>query len=149
MRLHRNHYRAVYAGLIIAAFFIPAYNNISAFRFLWMAIGAINTDSELTFIDLTVVLIPLLLIPAASLVVFIRALKKKTQNSLLLSLPFFSLAFFFLILSFDMNRQVNSLNILELLKQMSVGFYIAAFASFLLLFTHSRRESLNLHSGNR
>jgi hypothetical protein len=149
MRLNRNQYRAVCAVLIIVAFFIPAYRNVSAFNYLWLAINARTTDTELTLIDLAVVLLPLLLIPVAAIMVLVRALKRKTQNTLLLCLPLFSLFFFFLILSFDISRQVSNLNTLELLKQMSVGFYVAALASVFLLLTYSKREAFNLHIGHR
>lgn len=147
MRVNRYQYRAVYSAMVIIAFFIPAYHNVSAFGFLIMISGYIDTDSEITLIDLSVVLLPLLLIPATALLILIKAISKKPLSSLLLSLPFFSLTFFFLILSVDMNRHVNSNSILELFTQMSVGFYLAAFASLLLLFSYSRRESLNLGSG--
>lgn len=145
MSLHRNQYRAFYAALIVAAFFIPAYDKVSAFQFLWVAVDSIDNDTELTFIDLMVVLIPLLLIPFTAVLILFRAIRNKSQNSLLLGLPFFSLIFFFLLLSFDMSQQASTLNALELLKQMQVGFYIAALASLLLLLSYSRRESLNLH----
>jgi len=146
MRLHRNHYRVLFAVLVITAFFIPAYDKISAFSFFGIAIGSVASDEELTLLDLLVVLIPLLLIPVASLLILFRAIRKKPLNSLLLSIPFFSLAFFFLILSFDMNRQLNMFTMLELLRQMKVGFYIAVSASLLLLFSYSRKESFNLTS---
>lgn len=135
--------------MVITAFFIPAYQSISAFRFLIMAIGTIGNDSEITLIDLLVILLPLLLIPATALLILIKAINKKPLNSLLLRLPFFSITFFFLILSLDMTRQVASNNVFDLLTKLSVGFYLAAFASLLLVFSFSRRESLNMGSGRR
>ena len=149
MRLSRNQCRAIYAGLIIIACFIPAHGHVSAFSFLQLAIGGIHSDTELTVIDLVVVLIPLLLIPTAAMIVLVRALQNKTLNSLLLGLPFFSLSFFFLILSFDVNRQGASGNIFGLLLEMNIGFYIAMAASLLLLVSYSRREALNLSSRRR
>ncbi len=146
MRINRNKYRALYAALVLIAFFIPAYSNVSAFQFLFLAVGSITGESEITLLDLAVVLIPLLLVPLGAALILIRSVKKKPLNSLLLGLPFFSIAFFFLILSFDVNRQVNNTNAFGLLKQMSIGFYIAASASLFLLFSYSRREALNLNS---
>lgn len=144
MRLNRNQYRAIYAALVIIAFFVPAYSNISAFQFLFLAIGAVGADNEITPVDLLVVLVPLLFIPLAAIIVLIKAMKKKPLNSLLLGLPFFSIAFFFLIMSFDMNRQSNAGGMFGLFREMSIGFYIAAAASLLLLLSNNRRESLKI-----
>jgi hypothetical protein len=149
MSFNRNRSRAIYAALLLLAFFIPAYNQVSAFRFLIQAVSSAGNDNEITLVDLLVVLLPLLLIPATALLILVKAVNKKPLNSLLLSLPFFSMSFFFLILSFDINRQASGSNALGLLKQMSPGFYLAAFASLLLLFSYSRREALNLGSGRR
>jgi fatty-acid desaturase len=136
----------LYSALLIAAFFIPAYNHVSAFSFIGLAIGAVSTDSEVTFIDIMVVLLPLLFIPISACIILWRAFKHRPFNGLLLSLPLFFLLFFFLILSFDMNRQVNNVNAITLIKEMSIGFYLAALASVLLLFSYSKREALNLGS---
>ncbi len=146
MRFNRHHSRSLYAALIITAFFIPAYNSDSAFRFLTMAIGSLSTDAEVTVLDLLVVILPLLLIPVACGMILFRSLKKMPVNTILLGLPFFSIVFFFLILSFDMNRQITTTNAFALLTQMSIGFYVAAAASLLLLCSYSRREALNLGS---
>lgn len=144
MAVKRNQFRALYAILVIISFFIPAYNHFSAFQFLLLALSSLGAESEITLIDLLVILFPLLLIPFTALLILIRSLSKKPLNTLLLCLPFFSFSFFFLIFSLDMVRQVNSGNVLNLLTQMRIGFYLAAAASLLLLFSYSRRESLNL-----
>lgn len=149
MRFSRNQTRAIYAGLIIVAFFIPAHGDTSAFGFLKLAINSIGSDTELTVIDLMVFLIPLLLIPATATIVLVRALQNKALNSLLLGLPFFSLTFFFLIFSFDVNWQGAGGNALSLLLQMSIGFYTAVVASLLLLLSYSKREALNLSPRRR
>ncbi|HEV7331109.1 MAG TPA: hypothetical protein VGN63_08730 [Flavisolibacter sp.] len=147
MRISRNQYRAIYATLILIAFFIPAYDNISAVGFLNLALGTVNSDDEMTMIDFVIISFPLLLIPLTAIIILFKSLRKKSLNSLLLSLPFFSLTFFILLLSFDVNKEVNNAGIFSLLKDMTFGFYIACFASLLLLLSHSRREALN--SGSR
>jgi hypothetical protein len=139
----------MYAALIIIAFFVPAYGSTSAFRFFISAIDSVGSDSEITLMDIFIVLLPLLLVPLAAAIILFRAIRRMAPNSLLLGLPFFSIAFFFLILSFDVTRQVNNGNVFRLLKQMSVGFYIAILASLLLLMSYSRREALNLSSGRK
>jgi hypothetical protein len=65
-----------------------------------------------------------------------------------LAMPLFFIAYFFLILSFDMSRQMTNANAFSLLTQMSIGFYVATAASVLLLFSYSRREALNLGAGH-
>lgn len=146
MRLSRNKYRMIYSSLLIAAFFIPAYSGLSAFGFIRLAIGAVRTDAEVTIVDLLVIVLPLLFIFFSSLVILLRAIKRKPLNGLLLSLPLFFLLFFFLIISVDRSRQLTSTNLFNLMRDMSPGGYIAAFASVLLLFSYSRREALNLSS---
>lgn len=147
MRLSRNRFRMIYAALVIVSFFIPAYQNVSAFEFFSLAIGDIRSEADVTLLDLVVILIPLLLIPFTALYVLMRAANKKPMNGLLLGLPLFSFAFFFLILSLDINRNVNNVDVLELLKEMSFGFYITAMGALLLLFTYSKKEALNVGAG--
>lgn len=144
--MSRNRYRMLYSALLIAAFFVPAYNNISAFTFIGLALSAVRTDTEVTLIDLAVILLPLLFIPISGFIILYRAVKHKPFNGLLLSLPLFFLLFFFLILSFDMNRHLNNVNMIGLIKDMSVGFYLASLASVLLLLSYSKREALNYGS---
>lgn len=143
MRISRNQYRTLYASLIIIAFFIPAYDNISGAGFLNLAFGTVNRDDELTMVDFLIISIPLLLIPLTAFIILFKSLRKKSLTGLLLSLPFFSLVFFILLLSFDMNKEVNNAGIFSLLKNMRYGFYIASMASLFLLFSQSRREALN------
>lgn len=147
MRISRNQYRAFSAILIIIAFFIPAYENISGVGFLNLALGTVNNDDEMTMVDFIIISFPLLLIPFTALVILFKSLRKKALTSLLLSLPFFSLAFFMVLLSFDMNKDASHSGIFNLLKNMRFGFYIVCIASLLLLFSQSRREALN--SGSR
>ena len=146
MRMSRNRYRIIYSALLLAAFFLPAYNNVSAYRFTGLAIESAQTDAEVTFMDAMVILIPLLFIPISALLILFRALQQKPINGLLLSLPLFFLFFFFVILSFDVNRETSNADILGMLKDMRFGFYMAAMASVLLLFSYSKRESLNVGS---
>ena len=94
MRLSRNRYRMIYSSLLIAAFFIPAYGGVSAFGFIRLAIGAVRTDSEVTLVDVLVIVLPLLFILLSALVILLRAVKRKPFNGLLLCLPFFFLLFF-------------------------------------------------------
>ena len=147
MSLKRPHQRAIYAALIIIAFFIPAYNGVSAFQFLF-TIGSLTSDSEITIVDLLVIALPLLLIPATAMLILLKTIRQQPLNSFLLGMPFFSIAYFFLILSFDMSRQMTNANAFSLLTQMSIGFYVATAASVLLLFSYSRREALNLGAGH-
>ncbi|NTS41527.1 MAG: hypothetical protein EOO10_24025 [Chitinophagaceae bacterium] len=147
MRFSRNQYRAIYASLIIVAFFIPAYNNISAAGFLSLALNTVRSDDEMTMIDFVIISFPLFLILLTALIILFQSLRKRTSTSLLLGLPLFSLAFFIVLLSFDVNKEVSNAGVFSLLKNMRYGFYIASLASVLLFLSHSRREALN--SGQR
>lgn len=143
MVLNRSKCRAIFALLIIFAFFVPAYHSVSAFQFLFIALSALRADNEVTFIDLLVVLLPLLSIPLTALFIFIRTVINKPLNVLLLNIPFFSVTFFFLIFSLDMNRQSSSTTVFDLLPQMRIGFYLATLASLLLIFSYSREEAMD------
>lgn len=96
--------------------------------------------------DALVILFPLLFIPISALLILFRALRQKPVSGLLLSLPLFFLFFFFVIFSFDVNRETSNADMLAMLKDMRFGFYVAAMASVLLLFSYSKRESLNFGS---
>jgi hypothetical protein len=148
MKVNRNQYRAIYAALLIIAFFIPAYDDVSAFQFSLLVLRSAGADNEITLLDLLVILLPLLLILLTAMLILFKAVNKRPLNSLLLCLPFFSIAVFFLLLLFDINRQIDGTSLLNLLTQMHIGFYVAGFASLLLLFSYSRRESLNLGTGS-
>jgi hypothetical protein len=146
MRITRNQSRAVCASIIIIAFFIPAYGEVSALGFLNLAIHSASNDAELTLFDLTIVLIPLLLIPLTAILILFRSLQKRTLNSLLLGIPFVSLIFFMLLVWLDINQGMESPGVLRFFKNMRLGFYLAGLASLLLLFSQSRREALNAGS---
>lgn len=143
MRISRNHSRAICASLIIIAFFIPAYDNISALDFLHLAIYSVSNDAELTFVDLLIVSTPLLLVPLTAIIILYRSLQKKALHHLLLALPFFSLTFFLLLVSFDINKDLAGSGIVSLLKNMRTGFYLAALAALLLLLSPTQHESLD------
>lgn len=149
MRIKRNHQRVLCAALVLVAFFAPAYGNVSAFQLIFLALSSVHAESEITLVDVLIILLPLLLIPAAAAIILIRAIYQKPPNSFLLGLPFFALAFFFVIFSFDVNRQVGTVSVFGLLGKMQTGFYVAAFASLLLLLSYSRSETLNLRSNHR
>lgn len=147
MRFSRNQYRSLYATLIIVAFFIPAYNNISAAGFLSLALNTVRSDDEMTIFDFVIISFPLFLILLTAFIILFQSLRKRSSTSLLLGLPLFSLAFFIVLLSFDLNKEVSNAGIFSLLKNMRYGFYIASFAALLLFLSYSRRDALN--SGNR
>lgn len=148
LRISRNTYRMMYSALLLATFFTPAYNNISGFHFIGLAFGTAQSDAEVTFVDLLVVVVPLLFVPLSALLILYRAARRRPFTGLLLALPLFFLLFFFLILSFDVNRQAANSGLFSFLRNMSLGFYMAACAAVLLLLSYSKRESFNLSSEN-
>ena len=146
MRMSRNRYRMLYSALVVAAFFVPAYGGVSAFHFLELAISSVQTDPEITFVDVFVILLPLVFVLISALLIFYRASRQQHLSGLVLSLPLFFLLFFCLILSFDMNRQLDNASTLGLVKEINVGFYVASVASVLLLFSYNKREAMNLET---
>lgn len=143
MRNTRNQYRMLFSALLIAAFFLPAYSHISAFGFIGLAINAVETDAELTLIDLSVVLLPLLLIPFSAIYIFWRAIRQKPLSGMLLSLPFAFFLLFTLVVSLDISRHLADTGPVGFVKEMRFGFYLAALAAILLLFTYRKRKSVN------
>lgn len=146
MHISRNQYRMLNSALLIAAFFLPAYNNISAVQFIGLAIGTVQTDAEVSLTDLLLVLTPLLFIPVSAFIILLRAAMRKPTTGLLLSLPFLFLLFFSLLLSFDLSRQVTDPGLFSILKEVCPGYYISASAAVLLLLSYRRRESAEIPS---
>jgi hypothetical protein len=146
MQFTRNRYRIIYSALVILAFFLPAYSNVSAFGFLRMALVAAKTDAELTYLDVLVVLLPLLFIPLSATMILFRAATRRRGNGLLLALPLFFLAFFVFILSFDISRQLGG-SLVSLVTLMRPGFYLGVLASLLLVLSYRRNETLPVDAG--
>lgn len=134
--------RLLFCILIIAAFFIPAYHNISALGFISLAFQEADKHADITFIDVLILITPLVFIPVTALVIMIRSVTYVPIRKTIIVLPFLLLVFFLAILSFSGNSNSYNLFASTILLNMQVGFYLAGAASLLLIFTknHSRRH---------
>jgi hypothetical protein len=140
MKLLNNKSRLLFCSLIIAAFFIPSYNNISGFGFINLVLQEAKTPGEITLTDAVVIIIPLLFIPISALIVFIRSALHLPTRKTFISCPLLFLFFFFAVLVFSAKNASADLSSPGNLLDMQIGFYIAATASLFLIFTKNGRK---------
>ncbi|MDQ6609017.1 MAG: hypothetical protein M3Y85_04270 [Bacteroidota bacterium] len=137
MKLLIEKSRALLSLLIIIAFFIPAYKDNSAFSFISLALSEVNTNSDITIIDVYIFNTLLILIPLTALAVFITSLMRKSVRQIVIVLPFLLLVFTLAVLATS-EAGGNNLSVLKLFAGLKVGFYLAAVSSFSLMFTKNR-----------
>jgi len=135
MKLLNTKTRLLLCLFIIAAFFIPAYNNVSGFNFISIALSEAKTPGEVTLTDVIIVLAPLVIIPISALVIFIRSAIHLSTRKTFISLPFLFLAFFFAVILLSARNISTELSGMGALFNMQLGFYLAAASSALLIFT--------------
>ena len=81
--------------MIIIAFFVPAYNNISGFGFISLAFTESKKNGEITFTDILIIIVPLFALFLAALVILLRTVAYRPTRRLYLTLPLLFLFFFF------------------------------------------------------
>jgi glucan phosphoethanolaminetransferase (alkaline phosphatase superfamily) len=140
MKLLSNKTRLLLSILIIISFFLPAYNAISAFKFISLALSETTPPTDINLIDVLMILAPLVLIPIIAIVVFIRSYMKASTPTTVTGLPLLFLMFFFGILFFTGNISSISSPAYKFLLKMQIGFYLTVIASLLLLFTRNGRQ---------
>lgn len=140
MPLLSNKSRLPLSVLLLIAFFIPAYNNVSAFTFIGLAFSEAKAQTEITFIDVLILITPLIFIPVIAVVILIRSVMQVRIRKSVTGLPLLLLLFFIALLSFTGNRSTLHFPVSKLLFGMQVGFYLTAIASLLLLFTKNKRK---------
>jgi glucan phosphoethanolaminetransferase (alkaline phosphatase superfamily) len=140
-----NKYRLPLAILNLISFFIPAYDNTSGFQFIGLAFAEAEARAEITLIDVLIIITPLIFIPVITLVVCIRSAMKARIRTTIIGLPLVLLVFFFVLLVFTGIASNDHITASKLFFSMEIGFYVAAIASLLLIFTkngsrHKRRR---------
>jgi hypothetical protein len=124
--------------LILGAFFLPAYQDISGFTFIPMALSSTEEQSEISSADIFVAIIPLVLIPLSSIAILVRTYMRRPIRKTFKALPLISLAIFTFILFLSLRTIVGSgMTSLRILSHFREGFYLIAIASVLLPFTRS------------
>ena len=137
MKYLKTRARLILCILIIAAFFIPSYNNVSAYGFIKLAFLETKDHSEVTSTDVLITIVPLLLVPLSALVIVIRTAVHLPTRKTYLGLPLIFLIFFFVILLPGGSTISGKFSDPKVLLEMQAGFYLAATAAVLLLFTRS------------
>lgn len=132
--------RPLLCCLILIAFFIPSFENVSGLGYINHAFSEVRKSGEITRTDALITIIPLLLIPFFALIILIRSIRHMNTRKTYLALPFVFLCFFFAIL-FLTSGSTGSFSSFKVLFQMQIGFYLSAMASLLLVFTkHYKRK---------
>lgn len=134
---NQNILRIVLCLAIIAAFFLPLYNDtvigttLSAWQILTGGFKDVSGDSNIP-VSQVVLIICLLVVLICSIVILIFSLLRKTTTVLLNLLPL--LAIIALII-FSMTQAREDENVGQTLQAFGTGFYIMFLSSFLLPFT--------------
>src|ERR671912_873499 len=140
MKFITTNARLLLCGVIIAAFFIPAYNNISGFGFINHAFLEVNTQNEITETDVLITITPLLFIPFSALFLLVRTAAHVSSRKMYLALPVIFMLFFFGIIFLTSRNSTGGFSSPTVFFQMQPGFYITVLASVLLIYTKNRRK---------
>lgn len=140
MKLLATQYRLFLPVLIIAAFFIPAYHNISGFNFISLALAEPKGHADISQTDALIIILPLVFIPLSALLIFIRSYLHLPTRMTVVVLPFLFLVFFIALLPFSRNINRSDLSFPKILFTMQIGFYVVAISSLLLIFTKNYRK---------
>ena len=146
MKILKTKARLLLCGVIIAAFFIPAYNNISGLSFINRAFSEAKTHNEITETDVLITIIPLLFIPFSALLILVRAVAHVSTRKTYLALPLLFMLFFFGILYISSGNTSGGFSSPKVFFQMQPGFYIAGLASLLVIFTKNYKKRRHRHS---
>ena len=124
--------------LIILAFFLPSYQNISAFSFVPQAFSFAEDQSEISSADVLIAVVPLVLIPLSSVLIMVQTYLRKVIRQSIKALPFICLSLFTVILFLSLRTLVGSgMTTLRILSHLGAGFYLTLIASALVPFTKS------------
>lgn len=130
--------RYILCTLIILAFFLPCYQDISAFSFIPLAFSSAGEQSEISSADVFIAIVPLVLIPLSSLAIIILTSMRRILRKTFKALPFICLCIFTLILFLSLRTIGGSgMSSLRTLSHLSVGYYLVAICSIFLPFTKS------------
>src|SRR5215204_2015816 len=90
--------RIILCAVIILAFFIPAYQNISGFTFISTAFSKIDGQTEIMVEDVIITVIPLVMIPVSALLILIGTYRRRSIQKTFKALPLICLVIFTCIL---------------------------------------------------
>jgi hypothetical protein len=124
--------------LIILAFFLPSYQDISAFNFIPLAFSSADEQSEISSADVFIAVVPLVLIPLSALAIIILTSMRRVIRKTFKALPFICLAIFTFILFLSLRTiEGSGMSSLRTLSHLGVGYYLVAICSVFLPFTKS------------
>ena len=132
--------RPILCGLIILAFFLPAYHGISGFSYIPFAFSTLEGQNEITEMDIWVTIIPLILIPVTSIAILVRAYMRVSTRKTVIFLPALCFAFFTVILFVSQKSGGASFSGRAVLFEMTFGFYLTAIGCAFLPFTKTPRK---------
>ncbi|RYZ30036.1 MAG: hypothetical protein EOO10_04240 [Chitinophagaceae bacterium] len=130
--------RYILCFVIISAFFLPSYQDISGFTFIPLAFSSTDDQSEISTADVFIATIPLILIPVSSIAILVRTYMRRQLRQTFKALPLICLAVFTILLFLSLRTIAGGgMSSLRILSHLREGFYITAIASMLLPFTKS------------
>ncbi len=120
-------------GIIVLAFFLPAYGGYSAFSFIPLAFSE-AANGSVTKMDIIILIVPLLLIPAAAVAISGLFLLRISVRRIYLAVPVIFLVFFLMVLFRSPGMTATSL------RGMQLGFYTMVLATACFAFTKDAKR---------
>jgi hypothetical protein len=140
MKYFKTKTRLLLCGVIIAAFFLPAFEGISGFLFVRLAFSEVGSHSEITQTDVLLAIIPLLLVPLSSLAILLASSLHLTIRKIYLIFPLAFMFSFFGLLVLTARNNSGAFASPTVFLNMQPGFYIAGLASTLLIFSKDLKK---------
>jgi hypothetical protein len=147
MKLFKTKARVPLCGFIFLAFFLPAYQGNSAFQFISIVLSQVNKAYDITTTDAYIAIFSMLLIPFSALLLMIRTALRIATRSIYVAMPLIFFLFFTGLLFTNISSVTNSSRF-NAFAHTGIGFYLAALACILLLFTKNPRKKSRRRRSN-
>lgn len=131
----KSNLRIVACIILLLAFLFPVFRGLTALDFIQLAIKETQSNTEITPVDLLIVLTPLFTIPVTAIAIIIRSSVYVNTRKTLLCLPLICFFFFFIVFYFGTNRQLDQLFSFTFFSKIGFGFYLGSFSALLIPFT--------------
>lgn len=128
--------RLILCAMMVVAFFLPAYNGYSAFRFLPLSLSAAADRSGVTTTDILILDLPLLLLPVTAAGFCLLFVFRIAVRPVYLILPLVFLLFFLTILFRSPGIAADGGGF----RGLQIGFYLMALSVVALPFTKNAKK---------
>lgn len=128
--------RLLLCTMIVLSFFLPAYAGYSALRFIPLALSEAADKSNVTTLDVLMLIVPLVLIPVIAFTILGLFLLRVAVMQSYLALPLLFMIFFLTLLF----RSPGIAAAGGGLRGLQIGFYFMALSAVTLPFTKNAKQ---------